>query len=151
MERTTAIFHARDRMDEAVRELEEQVGPERVHTEADPAPHVDPPPRALFGMPFSVHYGGSGAAIGMIVGLMVSGSPGGASPLTTIWLVIVFTGLGALLGTFVGTAVGGFRKARWQDRATPHRFVLRVEVETAAEHAAVTRTIASYGGELTPA
>jgi hypothetical protein len=151
MERTTAIFHARDRMDEAVRELEEQVGPERVHTEADPAPRVERPPRALFGMPFSVHYAGMGAAIGMIVGLMVSGAPGGASPLTTIWLVIVFAGLGALLGTFVGTAVGGFRKARWKDRATAHRFVLRVEVETAAEHAAVTRTITSYGGELTPA
>lgn len=146
MERTTAIFHAPDRMDEAVRELEAQVGPERVHAEADPPPRHEPPPHALFGMPFSVHYGGAAAAVGMVVGLMVGS--GGANPLTTIWMVIVFAGLGALVGTFVGVSVGALRRARWHDRATPHRFVLRVEVETAAEREAVRRTIASYGGEL---
>ena len=146
MERTTAIFHASDRMNEAVRELEERVGPERVRTEADPPPRDEPRPRALFGMPFSVHYGGAGAAIGMVVGLMAGSRS--ASPLTTIWMVLVFAGLGGLLGTFMGVSVGAFRTARWRDRTTAHRFVLQVEAETADEREAVQRTITSYGGEL---
>lgn len=149
MERTTAVFHARDRMDQAVRELEARgVVRERIHAQADPKAHRMPPPHALFGIPFGVHYAGAGAALGMLTGLAFSGAPSGAGPLTTIWLVIVGAGLGAMLGSFVGLLVGGLRRVRWSDRVTPHRFVLRVDSETAAEHDAVSRTITSYGGEL---
>lgn len=148
MERTTAIFHAQDRMDEAVRELERRgVEPERIDVTPDPKPRSEPPPHALWHLPFGVHYAGVGAAIGMLVGLALSGSPGGRV-MSTIWLVLVMTGLSAVMGGLIGVLVGAFRMARWSERVTPHRFLLRVDTDDEEEHEVVTRTLASYGGEL---
>lgn len=152
MEHTSAIFHARDRMDEAVHELTDRgVEPERIHVDSDPHPSREPAPHALFDMPFRVHYAGLGAALGMLVGLWISGAPTGGETMTTIWLVIVGALLGGFIGMFVGMVVGGIRKVVWRDRVTPRRFVMRVDCEGPDECGAVERTLAQYGGEPEPA
>lgn len=148
MEHTSAIFHARDRMNEALHELTDRgVDPDRIHVDSTPHPSHEHAPHALFDMPFRVHYAGVGAALGMLAGLLFSGAPTGGNTMNTIWLVIVFAGLGAFLGMFVGMIVGGLRTLAWQDRVTPHRFIMRVDCEGPDECGAVERTLSEYGGE----
>lgn len=148
MERTTAIFHAQDRMDQAVQELQGHgIELERIDVRADPPPSSEPPPHALWHLPFGLHYAGVGAALGMLLGLAFSGSPG-ADVMSTYWMVVLGVILGGFTGGLLGVFVGAVRMARWTDRVTPHRFVVRVDTESDEEQNVVKETLASYGGDL---
>lgn len=127
---TVVVFHRdeRDRVDEALRELSAE-GIDRDHLLL--APTGEPPPeqapRALFGLPHHVHYGGIGAAIGMIVGLAFRPGEGA---LWGIWMVITGAVLFGMFGAAVGVVVGGIRRQRWRMR-TPHPdLAVRVEAES---------------------
>lgn len=145
MERREAIFHEHQRADDALRALTAQ-GIAREGIAMSSRPHREPMPHSLFGLPHRVHYTGVGAAAGMIVGLALSGRPGSTAP-TALWLVIVSTFVGGLIGLGVGLVVGGLKKERWRQRL--HRdWILHVETASSDEARRAEETMLRCGGEI---
>lgn len=141
MERTTAVFHERERVDSAVRWLtEEGIGEEDILIE--PAMRkVDP--HHVAGLSHRMQFAGLGAAIGMITGIAIGGV---GDPLGGLWLVIVGSLAGVLLGGLVGLLVGAVR------HSSAERHVGRdwlVSVSSPDENAPrVRRVLSDVGGEL---
>ncbi|HEY8430431.1 MAG TPA: hypothetical protein VIL20_18755 [Sandaracinaceae bacterium] len=145
---TVVVFphDARDRVDAALRELEES-GVDRRSVLVKPFGELpaEQGPRSVLGLPHRVHYAGVGAALGMLVGL-ASRTEGSDIP-ATIWLVIVGAALGGFFGALVGSLVGGIRRQRWRMRAPHAAVAVRVEAESPELIARAREVLLAHGGE----
>ncbi len=144
MERTTAVFHQPDRMEEALRDLADR-GIAQDH-EIVPPEAIAPshPPHSFFGLPHRLHYAGLGAAVGMFAGLSV----GGGNTLVTIWLVIAGAVFGSFIGGLVGLAIGGIKKQLWLQRAPEQRWLVRVDTASRDDADRAELTLRSYGADI---
>lgn len=146
---TVVVFHrdARDRLDAALSALSEE-GIDRDHVLVTPIgePPEEQGPRSVLGLPHRLHYGGIGAAVGMLVGLALQ--PGGFDPLWTIWLVIVGAILGGMMGAIVGFVVGGIRRQRWRTRAPHPHLAVRVEAERRDVVERARELLLAHGGDV---
>jgi hypothetical protein len=150
MESTIAVFHQREHMQEAVRDLTEHgferenisVRPTRLKGHAETAN----PMRA---MPQPVHVAGIGAALGMIIGLAIA-TPG-AGGLLTLWTVIIGAVLGGLIGASVGALLTRRRARRAKTGAEPRDWLVRVDTASSVEAEHVEQALRRHGGDIVPA
>lgn len=147
MERTRAVFHEREHVDSAVRELtEEGIGEEHILIEPslrqDVSAH-EPTPR----LSSRARFAGIGAAVGMISGVAIGGVGGG--PLASVWLVIVGVLLGAILGLLVGLIVGALRREH-ATHAVGRDWIVSVDAPDETFAARARQVLRGVGGELLP-
>ncbi len=146
---TVVVFHERrrDRVDEALRALAEAgVGRESVVVTPTGEPPPEQGPRSVLGLPHAIHYGGVGAAIGMLAGVAMA--PERPEAPTTIWLIIAGAVLGAFFGMAVGLVVGGIRRQRWRIRAPRPDLTVRVEADSPEVVERARAVLLEHGGEL---
>lgn len=145
---TVVVFHRgeRARVDEALRALSTE-GIDRDHvlvTEmGEPPPEQGP--RSIFGLPHWMHYGGVGAALGMILGLALRPAGG---PLWSIWMVITGAILGGMAGGMIGAIVGGILRQRWRMRSPHTEVAVRVEAESRDLVERARELLIAHGGHV---
>lgn len=146
---TVVVFHdrRRERVDEALRALSEAgVRRESVVVTPTGEPPPEQGPRSFLGLPHAIHYGGLGAALGMLVGVAMS--PERPEAPTTLWLIVAGAVFGAFFGIAVGLLVGGVRRQRWRMRTPRPDLTVRVEADDPEVVERAKEVLLEHGGEL---
>jgi hypothetical protein len=139
---TAARFDEPERMELAVRALAER-GIVREHIVVEPLRERGAPP-SLDGPSHRQQGTGIGSSLGMLIGFVVSGAPGG-DPVAALFLILLCGGSGALLGGVIGLIVGGIRKRRWR----PARdWLVRVEAASRDELERAAGVLRASGGSM---
>jgi hypothetical protein len=148
MERTTAIFHERDQVDRAVTELSERgIDEANVFIERALSAAAEGGRPKAGGLSHRLLFAGAGGFFGALLGLAVSGPPGGTA-MDTIWLVLFFALAGIFAGGVIGLAVGGFRRETWQRHVAWCDWTVRVDTHDPDETSRAREVLRRLGGDL---